>query len=705
MNRLVRIKPKFTRVKTNFNKEKINIDSNELNSKLKKILHEIDLIINSTNHEEIPFEIIHKEKIPPKSKRIQPEIVKYLKWKNKGSIYDPDDQRIILLFVSSKKNLQNNKNLIEKILFLNKNNTEINKETLNSKFNIKITKTNIDELLTFLIQDYDFIKPYQELNIDDNEAYFCDILCNEFLFENEKIKNSNKVLIQKNKMNENHKKYLYNPAKNLKLFLNLDTADDFIQKNNIIEKANNQITIGILDGKGYPNENCIVKSYIDENRYVNDEPHGSMVASIAITGDRLNGFNDGCGIFKTTLCIVARSGIEVNELINNIKKAINDNQHIKIWNISFGYNEQINPTRGTSYLAQELDKIAFEQDIIFIISGGNRETGSQLYYLSPPADSLSSITVNALDGFNEPASYSKWGMNFLNFSSPTCSIFGGDENQKIIVQIDDKTTKYTMGTSFAAPLVARFIAKIQESFPSFNKSEVLAIFYHGLYLKSINNNFTFDSLTGICKLDKNTHINDFIKSKENSVRMIFSGTSDLKKSECINFDLPLDEKKFNNKIIITTVSNSIIDHSHGVEAIRTSVDAKIVFNDKNQNHKTKENEIFLDDDNYLREKDLIKHNKKWHLVSNKEFAKNIKKAFWKTDDEFISAKIILENNNRDVYSFDKLKETKINYAIVIEIENKKNIDNFDKIMQRLEINNFEPVILIENENDNIIELD
>lgn len=65
----------------------------------------------------------------------------------------------------------------------------------------------------------------------------------------------------------------------------------------------------------------------------------------------------------------------------------------------------------------------------------------------------------------------------------------------------------------------------------------------------------------------------------------------------------------------------------------------------------------------------------------------------------------MENNNRDVYSFDKLKETKINYAIVIEIGNKKNIDNFDKIMQRLEINNFEPVILIENEIDNIIEFD
>ena len=699
MNQLVKIKSKFTEVRTKFKREEVNIDNDRLNSKLKKILHEIDLIINSTNNEEIPFEIIHKEKIPPKSKRIQPDIVKYLKWKNKGSIYDPDDQRIILLFVSSKKNLQTNKKFIEQILFLNEHNIEINKENLN----IKITKKNINELLIFLHEDYDIIKPYRELNIYDNETYFCDILCNEFLFENEKIKNSNKVLIQKNKMNENHKKYLYNPTKNLKLSFDFDTIDDFTKANKTIENANNQITIGILDGNGYPNKNCIIKSYIEKNKYINDKPHGSMVASIAIAGDQLNGFNDGCGIFKTTLCIVAYSGIKTDECIINIKKAINDNPHIKIWNISLGSsNQEINPFIGVSYLGQELDKIALEKDIIFIIAGGN---GEKSQYLSPPADSLSSITVNALNAFNEAADYNRKGANFLNFSSPTCSIFGGDKNQEIIVQIDDKTTKYTMGTSFAAPLVARFIAKIQESFPSFNKSEVLAIFYHGLYLKSINSNFRFDSLTGICKLNKNTHINDFIKSKENSVRMIFSGTSDFKKSECINFDLPLDEKKFNNKIIITTVSNSIIDHSHGVEAIRTSVNAKIVFNDKNQNHKTKENEIFLDDDNYLREKDLIKHNKKWHLVSNKEFAKNIKKAFWKTGDEFISAKIILENNNRDVYSFDKLKETKINYAIVIEIGNKKNIDNFDKIMQRLEINNFEPVILIENEIDNIIEFD
>ena len=79
MNQLVKIKPKFTEVRTKFKREKVNIDNDRLNSKLKKILHEIDLIINSTNHEEIPFEIIHKDKIPPKSKRIQPEIVKYLK--------------------------------------------------------------------------------------------------------------------------------------------------------------------------------------------------------------------------------------------------------------------------------------------------------------------------------------------------------------------------------------------------------------------------------------------------------------------------------------------------------------------------------------------------------------------------------------------------------------------------------------------------
>ena len=65
----------------------------------------------------------------------------------------------------------------------------------------------------------------------------------------------------------------------------------------------------------------------------------------------------------------------------------------------------------------------------------------------------------------------------------------------------------------------------------------------------------------------------------------------------------------------------------------------------------------------------------------------------------------MENNNRDVYSFEKLKETRIDYAIVIEIENKENINNFNKIIQRLEINNFEPLILIENENDNIIEFD
>ena len=93
---------------------------------------------------------------------------------------------------------------------------------------------------------------------------------------------------------------------------------------------------------------------------------------------------------------------------------------------------------------------------------------------------------------------------------------------------------------------------------------------------------------------------------------------------------------------------------------------------------------------------MIENNKKWFLVASKKLHKQIQKPHWNPQDEFVSAEIILENNNRNSTDYDELRDTKINYAIVIEIQNRLKKDNFVKVLKRLKINNFEPKILVEH---------
>lgn len=449
MKPIIRIKPKFVK-KTRKGKSNEQINYEKLNEKLTNIIQDLDFLIKNEDKLEIPFEIFHVAKVPPKTGRIKQNLLKYLKWSNKGSVYE--NNRIILLCVAKKENLREQKFLFEKILFLKENSMEITKENL-EKNNILINREHLHELLVFLSNYYQKINSYTGPFLDENKIYVCDILCNDFLFKNSKNKINNKILIEKNNFENSHLQYLHNPVVNEKLFFDKFITDDFIQKKTEMPDANNKTVIGILDGNGSANKNCIVKRYIEPDKVDNFVNHGSNVASIAIMGDKLNNFNDGCGVFKTILCVVAYSGINSIEFIDNIKKAIKDNPDVKIWNISMGQNIiDINPFIRTSLIGQELDKISVEENVIFIVSGGNDKSCSRNRYLSPPGDSLTSITVNALDGFNKSASYSRKGTSFLNFNSPTCSIFGGDINKKIIVLKEGLEKEFSSRNKFCSSI-------------------------------------------------------------------------------------------------------------------------------------------------------------------------------------------------------------------------------------------------------------
>jgi len=96
-------------------------------------------------------------------------------------------------------------------------------------------------------------------------------------------------------------------------------------------------------------------------------------------------------------------------ILRNINEIISSNKDIKVWNLSLGSKLEINP----NFISPEaaiLDRIQYENDVIFVIAGTNKtSTEKQPKAIGAPADSINSLVVNSVDFDNRPASYTRKG--------------------------------------------------------------------------------------------------------------------------------------------------------------------------------------------------------------------------------------------------------------------------------------------------------
>ena len=128
----------------------------------------------------------------------------------------------------------------------------------------------------------------------------------------------------------------------------------------------------------------------------NDYDHGTMVTSIIVDGPTLNPrLEDNCGRFRVRHFGVAKDGRNnSSSIMRAIKRIVSDNKDIKVWNLSLGSELEINKNF-ISPEAAVLDKIQFENDVVFIVSGTNkRDDDVSKKRLGAPADSINSIVVN-----------------------------------------------------------------------------------------------------------------------------------------------------------------------------------------------------------------------------------------------------------------------------------------------------------------------
>lgn len=257
-----------------------------------------------------------------------------------------------------------------------------------------------------------------------------------------------------------------------------------------------------------------------------NEDHGSNIASLLVAGKALNAplkdflEEDGCELIDLAMVPPRRAAggaiyptgstgflDELDRLISDVKK----NTPFRIVNMSLNIERAV-PESSISESARRLDEIAQKHDVIFVVSAGNA-TGAAMRTewpasttaalqtllgvadrLHEPADTLANISVAALNPMGvdrviakAPARYSRRGVGQRTVKPDLCH-FGGshtDAGKPTGLLVTDSAGEYRFvnGTSYAAPLISKTLAKLDSEFGGKAPREVLlALLYHSAQL-------------------------------------------------------------------------------------------------------------------------------------------------------------------------------------------------------------------------------
>ena len=245
------------------------------------------------------------------------------------------------------------------------------------------------------------------------------------------------------------------------------SPDDFIEEYerdiSLIPSPGIEPTIGVIDTlfdtRVYFSEWVEYHDMVDNNipKGQNDYRHGTAVSSIIVDGPKLNPWlDDGCGRFRVRhFGVAAGAQFSSFTIIKLIKRIIEGNKDIKVWNISLGSNQEINDNF-ISAEAAVLDQLQYENDVIFVVAGTNKSR-ADIEKMGSPADSINSMVVNSVTKSGLSTKYSRKGLALSFFAKPDVSYYGGSEEQYIQV-CEPLGVTLVAGTSFAAPWIARKLA-------------------------------------------------------------------------------------------------------------------------------------------------------------------------------------------------------------------------------------------------------
>lgn len=318
--------------------------------------------------------------------------------------------------------------------------------------------------------------------------------------------------------------------------------------------------IGLIDGGVVTNEEFFstVEQVYESEANSSEEyiEHGTSVASIILYGDlEKDGHRELLPSFRlqSVRALPSELDMEFNLLTVDrlIQEIVPRFPHIKIWNLSIGPQGPILDDVVSS-LTRILDRLSYENNIIFVIAAGNTGTDSGFSRrIQIPGDSVNNITVSAYYRLEEKtitAQYSSLGPGREGAKlKPDIIDHGG------LLPVDPVYTissygyflNKVHGTSFAAPHVTRKLGLILASYPELNVWQARALLEHSLALNiSSKRDISIDS-----KGELNAGEEQLLFSNEDEVRILYSGN--ISSKGYVVLPVPLPEETMAKSATIT----------------------------------------------------------------------------------------------------------------------------------------------------------
>lgn len=367
--------------------------------------------------------------------------------------------------------------------------------------------------------------------------------------------------------------------------------------------------IGVLDS-GIKRNPYLTPWLLDENEEyyeesLQDKSHGSMVASVLEYSDELNGtdfaFIDGVMMLEAIIAPdLHKENVYPEDLLDNVRDAIEHHKNIKIWTMSVGTTEEISLDSFSEY-GMALDNIADENDVLIIKSVGNSAAfarRSPTERVAKMADSVRALVVGSIAGeksvydfaeIDMPSPFTRRGPGPAYIVKPDLVAYGGNAGIRpdgrlsaTGVKVFDGDGKLTRapGTSFSTPWIARIAAELDFLLDGdFDPLLIKALMIHNAGYP-IGGRMAMDEKKKFMGFGMPSGTREILYNSENEITLILRDK--LEKGHFIDIlDFPFSESMigedglYHGQIILTIVSAPILRTSEGSEYCQS--DIKVAF--------------------------------------------------------------------------------------------------------------------------------
>lgn len=506
-----------------------------------------------------------------------------------------------------------------------------------------------------------------------------------------RILDNRTVYLDENQMNLLYEKAPYLVAMATENLSDL-SPDDFIEEyeSDITSIPNPGIepTIGVIDTlfdkRVYFSEWVEYHDMVDDNipKGQNDYRHGTAVSSIIVDGPRMNPWlDDGCGRFKVRhFGVAAGAQFSSFTIIKLIKKIIESNKDIKVWNISLGSNQEINDNF-ISAEAAVLDQIQYENDVIFVVAGTNKSR-EDVNKIGSPADSINSMVVNAVTKSGLSTKYSRKGLALSFFAKPDVSYYGGSEEQYIQV-CEPLGATFVAGTSFAAPWIARKLAYLIDVL-GLNREIAKALIIDAA--RGWNDAPTPEEVAlyghGIVPIK----ITDIIQTPEDEIRFLVTDVSEKWNTYNYHFPIPLKTDTYPYYARATMCYFPLCDRAQGVDYTNTELNLHFGrIQDDGKLNEINDDKQNLDDigesRSYILEGDARERFRKWDnvkYIAEKVKDRRVPKKSYRNKNWGMEIK----TNNR----LDPEDGVGLRFGVVVTIKEMYGINRIDEFIKNCNLN-------------------